>query len=1010
MTPLALELEGFTVYRQHTVVEWGGADTSLFAVTGPTGAGKSTLLDAITYVLYGKTARLGSKGLSGLISPGAESLFARLTFRTARGVFRATRVAQRKGGGVGTEVRIEEAVEGAQPGSQDGWRQLAESERVKDANYALEQIVGLDYDGFTRAVLLPQGAFDEFLRGDASLRRQLLSSLLGLDKVERVQRLASTRAAELKGQLEACRALLDNEYGEVGTESVTELEAAVKQLSETVSEGEKRLEQLSADLTTLRGVAAIYSELSQIHIGRHRLAAETERVSEARRVAERARLAASVAPYLQQLHQARSRAEVAAKTVAERKAEVQAAGQRLADQRASGSALRSAAAADVERLERVAKAFKDAVPLHDTLVRRGGALSLAQECSAPMHDAEHALVEDDQWLAWQKALSLIKPFERALQEEHAALHAAEIGHAQRAAKQREVEDGAAALELKVTEGKRLRQLDEEAQARLTQARRSDLAAAIRQGLAAGDQCPVCGGSVGEHSPADHGSDLQAAIERAELTAEALAEARAEYDAARIAQSRADADLANLTQRLADAVAAVHKARQQVELAAKDLRACGAEPDSLTADADSPDAFSPVTPEIGGHASFDIGAGSRLRARLTERLTASLVAHAAALAHRLSGFGVSESSFPGLAQARTLAPFLTVTDKQLDALSQSLQQLDGAEADLAKAVDTATARLENAVESEQKYVADLEQTVAQTGQAVAAAGFTEIEEVTACTLVPAELSRLEALVSAHEAEARRLDHRQVELMAELAVRPHAQLAADGGTSTLDDPEMLAGAAAERVAEAEDVVRVRTEAAAADRQRLGGLIGQLEAAKERLKRSVQLRRQITELEAEHGLYHQLNTDLHGNRFPEHLLTQVQQLLARRASAILQMVTDGRYDLRLESGDYLVADAWADGELRSARTLSGGESFVASLALALALSDTLAGSAALGALFLDEGFGTLDRATLDAVTNVLEGLTSEGRMVGVITHVPELSARLPARLVVTKGPGGSSVAWDA
>ena len=59
MTPLELQLEGFTVYRQHTTVDWQGAETALFAVTGPTGAGKSTLLDAITYVLYGKTARLG---------------------------------------------------------------------------------------------------------------------------------------------------------------------------------------------------------------------------------------------------------------------------------------------------------------------------------------------------------------------------------------------------------------------------------------------------------------------------------------------------------------------------------------------------------------------------------------------------------------------------------------------------------------------------------------------------------------------------------------------------------------------------------------------------------------------------------------------------------------------------------------------------------------------------------------------------------------------------------------
>ena len=109
MTPLELQLEGFTVYRQHTKVDFSGADTALFAVTGPTGAGKSTLLDAITYVLYGKTARLGGRGLGGLISPGAEALFAQLTFRTARGVYRATRVAQRRSAGVGTEVRMEVA-------------------------------------------------------------------------------------------------------------------------------------------------------------------------------------------------------------------------------------------------------------------------------------------------------------------------------------------------------------------------------------------------------------------------------------------------------------------------------------------------------------------------------------------------------------------------------------------------------------------------------------------------------------------------------------------------------------------------------------------------------------------------------------------------------------------------------------------------------------------------------------------------------------------------------------
>ena len=141
----------------------------------------------------------------------------------------------------------------------------------------------------------------------------------------------------------------------------------------------------------------------------------------------------------------------------------------------------------------------------------------------------------------------------------------------------------------------------------------------------------------------------------------------------------------------------------------------------------------------------------------------------------------------------------------------------------------------------------------------------------------------------------------------------------------------------------------------------------------------------------------------------MTRVQSDLAVRASQILRDATEGRYDLRLKDNEYHVLDAWHTGELRSVKTLSGGETFIASLALALALSDSVAGNATLGALFLDEGFGTLDLETLDSVASVLEALTQQGRMVGVVTHVRALSERLPSRLKVRKQPEGSVVYWD-
>ena len=105
--------------------------------------------------------------------------------------------------------------------------------------------------------------------------------------------------------------------------------------------------------------------------------------------------------------------------------------------------------------------------------------------------------------------------------------------------------------------------------------------------------------------------------------------------------------------------------------------------------------------------------------------------------------------------------------------------------------------------------------------------------------------------------------------------------------------------------------------------------------------------------------------------------------------------------------MVDLWAEATPRQVRTLSGGESFLASLALALALSEELS-RGKLEALFLDEGFGTLDPEALELVAGILESLPTRGRLVGVVTHVEPLAERFPARLRVRKHPWGSRVEW--
>jgi exonuclease SbcC len=155
------------------------------------------------------------------------------------------------------------------------------------------------------------------------------------------------------------------------------------------------------------------------------------------------------------------------------------------------------------------------------------------------------------------------------------------------------------------------------------------------------------------------------------------------------------------------------------------------------------------------------------------------------------------------------------------------------------------------------------------------------------------------------------------------------------------------------------------------------------------------------------------LDAKHFERWLAVEALDLLVAGASVRLRELSGDQYSLAAEesSRDLLVVDHGNADERRSVRTLSGGETFQASLALALALADQLAdlaadGAARLESIFLDEGFGALDPDTLETVAGTIESLGSGDRMVGVVTHVAELAERMPVRYRVAKGPRTATV----
>jgi exonuclease SbcC len=161
------------------------------------------------------------------------------------------------------------------------------------------------------------------------------------------------------------------------------------------------------------------------------------------------------------------------------------------------------------------------------------------------------------------------------------------------------------------------------------------------------------------------------------------------------------------------------------------------------------------------------------------------------------------------------------------------------------------------------------------------------------------------------------------------------------------------------------------------------------------------------------HELGRHLAASGFPRWLVLEALDLLVADASDLLLRLSNGQYSLvAVDDGSgFGVVDHANANEIRPVRSLSGGETFQASLAFALALSDHMAalaatGGARLDAIFLDEGFGTLDADSLETVAATIESLAGAGRMVGIVTHVRELAERVPVRYVVNKGPRSASV----
>lgn len=906
MRPIRLDLQGFTAFRQYTELDF--SDLELFALVGPTGSGKSSLLDAMTFALYGQTARLGASGLDALISQGERGMSASLTFEMGGVTYRASRTKGRKQ--AENEVRFERRDDdGLWTGLNDGGSKGI-AERIRKA-------VGLDFKTFTRSVMLPQGEFARLLHGSGKERQTLLGELTGLDHVQDMQKVASDRAKELKAESQSLSNVLLSEYANVTPETIAGLRAEREKTDAEAQRLTDERERLQTQVSRLRDIEKVWrareDTLRRLQVQESRATSiqdGAKRAMQARRVAgvmplldsaERARIAHE--REARELGSATEALKVAEQAVARAAAELEAAQQREAQ---------------IPTLEARADALREAEADVNRLKRAGGTPQTTHPNPLPWdEDAHHA--------AYEAAQKLEK-----LKTERIQLAARRLGYETNLETQRAELATVAKLEQEQervqAEGKEARAAHIEAEEKLKQARQSAGILAHRVHLHEGEPCPLCLQVVHE-LPAESGINL-AALEQAEATA------RAELEGRKLRYKEIQVDLTHLKKVTAERALTLQDTEFQLK-----------EEEQANKAAESRIIGDPKNEAL--------------------RLVAGLAAR------------VREAGSDPAGTRKKLLTDIANIRKSLQASAAALARAQG---DAAAAGATLRAAQTNATQREKDWQ--------ETAQALAAALATlglDAAQARAAALPESEIVALEDAARSHTAQVAQLREQAAELERQLGAAPF-------------DPAELAQTTRDLTA---------TEAAlSATRERAGSLAEQERAGRERLERKAEIEARASTVATQFDTWQTLTNSLKANEFQQFLLAEIEAQLLTRAGILLHEISDGRYRLALDKQEYVVQDLWNAGEVRGVKTLSGGETFLASLALAIALSDYLAGNKILGALFLDEGFGTLDPQALEAVAGALESLRTQGRMVGIVTHVESLSERLPSRLLVTKSVAGSSV----